>query len=159
MYPDSRPRQGFYEGYGGFGRQGMGPYAPPSHQGDSAGYQVHSSFTASLSERSGKQQKQGSLAHPPHPHAGLASGWPMHEAGSTHAVQSWDGAETSEAHKLLQELADAQAAERDYLVCSHPSLVTRMFFGWVNRKEHALLCPWPSGVMLYSATTQRAALP
>lgn len=118
MSNDSRPQQGFYEGHAGIAQPMMGQCPPQgTQQGNSTGYLVHSSFVRSLSDRSGQQHLQHHMAELPQQHASLARGWPVPEAGGTNAVQPWNGADPSfEVEDLQRELANAQAAERNYLV-------------------------------------------
>lgn len=122
MYYDGRLSQGFFEEHSTFAQPDTGPYAAQYDQATIASHRHAASLRESFSQQ--QQQMMDSMDQVPYTdHASLATGVPVHDLGNISArqaaaVQPWPGGDLLQAEELQQELANAQAAERAYLVRS-----------------------------------------
>lgn len=117
---DGRLSQGFFEEHSTFAQPDNGPYATRHDQSTAASHRMYSSHAASLRDSfSQQQQMMDNVSYPQR--ASLATGVPVDVLGSTIAKQAaanqqWPGSDLLQVEELQQELANAQAAERSYLV-------------------------------------------
>ncbi len=122
MYYDGRLSQGFFEEHSTFAQPDTGPYAAQYDQATIASHRHAASLRESFSQQ--QQQMMDSMDQVPYTHhASLATGVPVHDlvsisARQAAAVQPWPGGDLIQAEEIQQELANAQAAERAYLVRS-----------------------------------------